>query len=679
MLCTVCLGLKAQDKKTLADTLKKDSVADEKQLKEVKISTRKKIIERKIDRTVVNVSAFPTAAGTDAMDLLGRLPGLRVTDDGNINLMGKGATIYVDGKPTYLSGTDLAAYLKSLSTDLLDKIELMPNPPAKYDAAGSGGLINIITKKNKQPGYHAGISANAGTGVYRKVNGSLNMSYRVGKLNLFANAGAGSPKDFENASAIRRFLNTDGSAAAVLDQESEIAYTRNTGSVKLGADYYLNKKTALGIILNTTRNSVRERGDNSNLMLNGAYQLDSVIYSANDVNNKFRNGLLNLNMVHQFDSLGSELSIDLDYGKYHTQIDQIFSNRTFSPADVLLNKEIIRGALPREISIYSAKTDLAWPLRNDIKVNTGLKLSKVSTNNKAGYFRGKEVPDQIDDNRSNSFLYDETIAAAYLEGYREFGRLGIKAGIRAEHTRSEGHQSGNALVRDSSFTRSYLNVFPTLFVSFKPDPTNNNQFFLSYGRRIGRPGYDKLNPFLSLVQRYNQVSGNPFLKPDFTHNLEFTHVFREQLNTVLYYSDISNISGQVIRPVGDIYVSRPENTGGIQITGAMVTYNRDVFKWWNADFSVNPERVHMKALLGSKRIDTTFYAYSFNWFNRLTISKGCSAELVLNWGGRSFSGQNTTKGIAALRAGIKQQIFKGNGSLGLTGSDLIPQLPVAGY
>jgi outer membrane receptor protein involved in Fe transport len=198
----------AQDKNQPTDTLKKDTLT--KILKEVTITSRKKMIERKIDRTIVNVAGFITTAGTDALDLLGRLPGLRVTDDGNVNLMGKGATIYVDGKPTYLSGNDLAAYLKSLPTDLLDKIELMPNPPAKYDAAGSGGIINIITKKNKQAGYNASVAANAGTGVYRKINGSLNMNYRVKKLNLFANAGAGSPKDFENASATRRFLNPDG-------------------------------------------------------------------------------------------------------------------------------------------------------------------------------------------------------------------------------------------------------------------------------------------------------------------------------------------------------------------------------------------------------------------------------------------------------------------------------------
>jgi hypothetical protein len=667
-LFTASLTAIAQDKKQPTDTLKKDTLT--KILKEVTITSRKKMIERKIDRTVVNVAGFITTAGTDALDLLGRLPGLRVTDDGNVNLMGKGATIYVDGKPTYLSGNDLAAYLKSLPTDLLDKIELMPNPPAKYDAAGSGGIINIITKKNKQAGYNASIAANAGTGVYRKINGSLNMNYRVKKLNLFANAGAGSPKDFENSTATRRFLNPDGTVAATLDQESEIAYTRNNGNLKLGADYYLNKKTTIGMILNATRNSVNEQGDNRNLMFNGGGQLDSTINSTNYADNNLNNKLLNLNMVHQFDSLGTELSIDLDYGKYHTQTNQLFSNRTYSAQGVLQNSDRIRGVLPRDISIYSAKTDFSVPLKNGIKLNTGLKVSKVNTNNDAGYYTGGADAEQPDYNRTNSFKYNETISAAYLESYKEFKRFGIKAGLRAEQTQSAGHQAGNAVVADSTFSRSYINLFPTLFLSFKPDSLNTNQFFFNYSRRIGRPGYDKLNPFLSLVQRYNQVAGNPFLSPDFTNTFEFTHVYKEQLNTILYYSTLSNISSTVIRPMGDIYIRRPENTGNIQITGAMITYNKDVFKWWNTDLSINPERVHMNLLLGGKRIDTTYVANSFNWFNRFTVSKTCTAELVMNWGGRSFSGQNTTEGIVAFRAGIKKQVLNGNGSIGISGSDL---------
>jgi hypothetical protein len=662
------MTLLAQDKKPATDTLKKDTLA--KQLSEVNVIGRKKLIERKIDRSVINVAGMITAAGTDAMDLLSRLPGLRSNDDGNFNLMGKGATIYVDGKPTYLSGSDLAAYLRSFPADLLDKIELMPNPPAKYDAAGNGGIINIITKRNKQAGYNASVAANAGFGVYRKLNGSINMNYRVKKLNLFAMVAAGSPKDFENAVATRRFLKPDGSVSSILEQEGETIITRRNANLKLGADYYLNKKTTIGMIWNAGKNTVAENGDNTNLMLNSLGQVDSSIYSANNVNSKLKNSLINFNLVHQFDSVGTELGLDFDYGNYHTKADQLFTNRTFSAQNILLNNERIRGVLPRQIDIYSAKADYSKPLANGIKLNTGIKISKVDTRNEASYFKGDLDAEKADFNRTNSFNYNETISAAYVEGYKEFKNFGVKAGFRAEQTRASGHQFGNALVADSSFNRRYLSIFPTLFLSFKPDSTNDNQFYFNYGRRINRPAYDKLNPFLSLVQRYNQVSGNAFLNPDFSKNFEFTHTFKDKLNTILYYSTLFNISGPVIRPVGDVYVKRPENTGNVQITGAMITYNQDIFKCWNTDISVNPERVHMNLLLAGKRVDTTFVAFSLNWFNRFTISKTCSAEMVVNWGGPSFDGQNASKGTAALRAGIKKQLLNGNASIGLSGGDL---------
>ncbi|TDO19974.1 outer membrane beta-barrel protein [Pedobacter duraquae] len=660
----------AQEREQKTDTVKKDSLISLHFLDEVKVSTRKKIIERKVDRTIINIAQLANVAGIDVLDLLGKLPGLRVTDDGNINLMGKGVTVYVDGKLTYLSGNDLAAYLKSMPVDLLDKIELMPNPSAKYDAAGSGGVVNIITKKNKQEGYNIGAAANLGKGFYRKANGSVNMNYRQGKFNFFGNAGVGAPKDFENSSSTRRFLTSQGFPISTLSQENEITYTRYNSNLKLGADYYLNTKTTMGIIMNAANNTVEERGHNTNLRFSRFIYPDSSVISINNVNNRFRNKLLNLNITHQFDSLGSELSVDMDYGKYRTQIDQVFSNSTFSDIGLPTNNTRISGMLPRDITIYSAKADFSYPSKKGIAFNSGIKISKVATDNKAEYFKGKIGGEQPDSERSNHFRYHEIISAAYMEGYQELGEFAFKVGLRIEDTQANGHQLGNSIMPDSTFNRKYANLFPSLFISFKPDKENKHQFFLNFGRRIGRPGYDKLNPFLTLVQRYNHVSGNPFLQPDFTNNFELSHVFKEQLNTVAYYSDLSNISGQVIRTYGDVYVQRPENTGSLQITGLMITYNKDIFKWWNADLSVNPERIHMNVLLDSKRVDTTYYAHSLNWFNRLTIGKNCTAELVLNWGGRTFSGQNTTKGIAALRAGIRKQFFKGKATIGVSASDL---------
>jgi hypothetical protein len=639
-------------------------------LKEVNIIAKKKYIERKIDRTIVNIDGFITNAGNTTFDILGRLPGLRVTEDGNMNLLGKGVTIYIDGKSTYLSGADLSAYLKSLPADLLDKVELIPNPPARYEAAGSGGIVNIITKKKKQQGFNGGITLNAGEGVYHKINGALNFNYRIKKVNIFSNIGYGTPEDFQQTSSTRRYKDEQDIPYSILEQTSFIKYARKNANLKLGMDYYVNDKTTLGIIFNGIKRSVKERGANENRMYNGAFNLDSIIYSNNNVDNNWKNGAVNLNMVHRFNSNGQELSIDLDYATYKSLSEQLFENNTYNAGKIWASKDDLLGNLPRAINIYSAKADYSLPLKNNIKLDAGLKSSVVKTDNEAKYFthlNGVSIPDY---EKTNTFRYQENINALYLEGYKEFKHLGVKAGIRLEQTNAEGHQLGNITHVDSLFTRHYLNAFPTLFLSYKFDTLNRHQLFLSYGRRINRPAYDQLNPFLSLVQKYNQEVGNPFLSPEFAQTAQLTHVYKEKLTTNLYYSYMNNTVSEVITTTGDVYIKRPQNVGNLTIMGALFSYNLDVTSWWNMDFTYNPERVHLNNIYNGTIVDTSFMAQSFNFYNRLTFKNGWSGEMAFDWGGRTFSGQNTTKGIAATRVGIKKQLFHNMGALGLSVNDI---------
>jgi hypothetical protein len=664
-----CISARSIAQKTTTDTIKTDSVKI-KQLNEVLIKSTKKMIEHKVDRTIVNLAGQVTLQGLDAYELLERMPGVRVTGDGAINLLGKGATVYIDGKPTYLSGNDLVAYLRTLPAPQLAKIELMPNPPAKYDAAGSGGIINIFTRKDRLPGYNAGVNLNAGSGQYRKLNGSVNFNYRVDKLNFFLNAGAGAPKDFEKLTGTRRFTDDQHNILSILDQQSRSEFTREDNNIKLGTDYYVNKHTTFGFIVNLNRNQVKEYGLNTNVMYNANYQPDSSVAVLSRTNSQLKNGSVNLNMAHQFDTLGTELTVDLDRSHFNTKGNQLFTNNSYSPASIPLSDFTIRGELPRQIDIYSAKTDFSKSF-NGFQFGTGLKFSRVKTDNVARYFADTGAGEQADYIKSNTFLYTEDITAAYTELGKEYKRFGIKAGLRAEKTRSSGHQLGNALMPDSAFNRSYTNLFPTLFLSWRPDSAGKHQLYLNMGRRIGRPGYDKLNPFLTTLQRYNRESGNPFLSPDFTNNIELSHNYNDQLNTNIYYSQLNNITSQVTSAEDDVYVKRPVNSGNIAIAGAMITYNRNVTKWWNTDISINPERVSLSLAFDGLKVDTTFWAHSVNWFNRLTLSKTLTAEVVVNYGGGTFSGQYASKGTAALRAGIRKQLMAGNMTLGLSGTDLL--------
>lgn len=662
------LILNAQDKKSAADTIKTDSIKI-RQLDEVLIINTRKMIEHKVDRTVVNLGGQTSLNGIDAFELLERLPGVRLTNDGGVNLLGKGAAVYVDGRPTYLSGSDLVAYLRTLSATQLSIIELMPNPPAKYDAAGSGGIINIFTKKDAAPGYNAGANLNAGSGQYRKVNGSVNLNYRMGKLNLFLNAGAGAPKDFNEYTGTRLFIDGQQETLSILKQQSRSEYTRDNSSLKLGADYYVTKHTTFGMIANLNRNQVKEYGLNTNQMYAPGNSLDSSVTVVSQTSSIFKSGAINLNLAHQFDSLGTELTVDADRAHFNLSGQQLFTNNAFSPGGDPLSNFSIRAELPRQIDIYAAKTDFNKSFQG-FQFGAGAKFSKVKTDNIAGYFFDRGAGEQPDYNRSNRFLYLEEISSAYAELAKEYGKFGVKVGLRGERTRSKGNQIGNQLIPDSTFSRTYSNLFPTAYLSWKPDSAHKHQFYLNFGRRISRPGYEKLNPFLTTLQRYNQEAGNPFLAPDFASNIELSHSYNDQLNTHVYYSRLTNISSEVTTVANDVYTKRPLNSGNVTIAGAMITYNRNITNWWNTDINLNPERVSLHMAFNEVKVDTTFWAQSVNWYNKLTFGKSLTGEIVLNYGGRTFSGQEATRGIMAVRAGLRKQLMGGNMSVGISGSDL---------
>ena len=228
-----------------------------KELAGVTVVSQKPLIEQKIDRTVVNVEASVSNTGSNAMEVLEKSPGISVDKDGNISLKGKqGVQVFVDGRPTYLSGQDLANMLRNMQSSQLDQLEIMTNPPAKYDASGNSGIINIKTKKNKQVGYNGSVTVGYGQGVYPKTNESVNMNYRAGKVNVFGNGSYAYRERFQQLEIQRKFI--DGVSKNVLsnfDQQNNLRNNDESYSGKIGLDYFASKKTTLGIVLNGSKSN----------------------------------------------------------------------------------------------------------------------------------------------------------------------------------------------------------------------------------------------------------------------------------------------------------------------------------------------------------------------------------------------------------------------------------------
>ena len=458
-------------------------------------------IEQKADRTIINVDASPSNAGSTAMDVLEKAPGVTLDKDDNISLKGKqGVTVMIDGKPTYLSATQLADYLRSLPASAIDQIELMTNPSAKYDAAGNSGIINIRTKKNKMKGFNGNLNLTHTQGVYPKPSGSLNLNYRTGQFNFFLNAGYSHWEGFQVLQIQRKYMDDDAAQTvnSIFQQTTVMHFINPEGNLKFGMDYYMTPKTTIGFVVSGFRNKEMDRSGSNIQLLSPGYVVDSLVYSPNTNNSSWKNGSANLNFRHTYDSSGRELTADLDYVRYSSVSNQYFNNQTFTPDKSLLDQSVLTGYLPSTINIYTFKTDYTRPLAKGYKLETGIKLSYVNTNNTANYYDVVNGKSNVDTTKTNAFIYRENINAAYVTMTKQYGKKwNIQAGLRAENTNYYGHQLGNGLTvinNDSSFSRSYINLFPTLYLTY--DANEKNTFTLNYGRRIDRPAYQDLNPFL---------------------------------------------------------------------------------------------------------------------------------------------------------------------------------------
>jgi hypothetical protein len=573
-------------------------------LNEVSVTAQRPFVQQKIDRTVVNPEALISNAGSTALDVLDKAPGVTVDQNGAISLKGQGVTIFIDDKPTYLSGSDLESYLRSLSSASIDQIELMSNPPAKYDAAGNGGVINIRTKRTKIKGFNGSMNLSYTQGRYGRTVNSFNFNYRHNKLNLSGNLGFNTNNSFNDLTINRHFEDASGNLKSNFIQNS---FRRGKGenyTSNIGLDYYLSDKATIGLNLTGIYNPNLNMADVNSQFSNPQNKIDSTIFAHNEQNSVFKNAGLNLNYRQKLNKNGREITADVDYLNYESNNNQEFNNTSFLANGALKSSDLLTGMLPANIDIFSAKTDYEHPFKNSLKLSSGLKTSYTETDNVANYFyssNGLTVPDY---DKTNHFVYKENINAAYLNATKDYKKWAIQLGLRLENTVSNGHQLGNAKKSDSTFKRSYTNLFPTVYLQYKLDTAQIHVFGLNYGRRIDRPYYQDLNPFISPIDKFTYYTGNPFLKPSFTDNIELSHTYRSKFTVSLSYSKTRDDSNETIEIVNGIYYSRPGNIGKTTVKTFSFNGAFDLAKWLNYNYYGRIANVHSVSDFYTGLLDT---------------------------------------------------------------------------
>ena len=639
-------------------------------LQAVSVTAKKQFIERKIDRTVMNVDALLSNAGLSALEVLENAPGVIVSSEGDISLKGKsGVMIFIDDKPTYLSGADLANYLKGLPSGTLDKIEIIPNPPARYDAAGNAGVINIRTKKTKVRGFNGGLNLNYNQGKYARTNNSINFNYRSPKINFFGTGSYATANTYNDLDIYRYYQNPDGSLRSTFFQNSFIRRHFTSSNLKLGLDYFLTPKTTIGILLSGIYRPSNESTINRSVVANGAGVVDSVITANNKEEGKWKNGSVNLNFLYRY-SDNKEISFDLDYITYDSKEKHDFLNGIYGPSGNLKSTDGLIGNLPSDISIYSAKADYSTTLKSKAVFAAGAKTSFVNTDNAANYFTVINNITAPDYNITNHFLYKETINAAYVNLNKDWSKFSMQAGLRLENTISNGHQLGNPQKADSSFRRSYTNLFPTLYLLYKLDTNSNNQLAFSYGRRIDRPYYQDLNPFISPLDKFSIYVGNPYLQPSFTDAFELSHIFKNQITTTLSYSYTADIVQETIDLANSIYISRPANIGKSSVLGLGVSGSVKIKKLITTNFYAEVQNRHYKGVVYEYALDTSLVYFGANITNQASFGKGWSAEISGNYRTGILVGQIISSQTGRVNAAIGKKILNNKGSLKLNFRDI---------
>ncbi len=640
-------------------------------LADVTVTSKKQFIEQSIDKTVVNVDASPSSVGLSAMDILEKTPGVSVDKDGNISLKGKqGVLVLIDGKPSYLSGQELANYLKNMPSTMLDQFEIMTNPPAKYDAAGNSGIINIKTKKSKTKGFNTSVTVGSGMGKYAKANESINLNYRTGKLNLYGNYSYSYNKGYQSLDLTRRFRDSaQKNISSIFNQHSDMYPKYHSHNIKLGMDYYLTKKTTLGIVLNGNFNPGTFALNNTTDIYDADSKLQNITTTNSSSKDKWKNYGVNFNTDTKLDTAGTDLSSSFDYIYYNSASNQLFNNYFFDDAgNTTTPAQILRGYTPSIINIYSGKIDYSHPLKHNAKFEAGVKSSYVNTDNLAAYdtlANGKWI-NYV--GRTNHFMYKENINAAYVNFSKDLNKKwSAQLGLRLENTSSKGEQ----LTTGESFKRDYTDLFPTAYLSYKMN--DKNQFGLNYGRRIQRPDYGDLNPFYYFLDIYTYQVGNPYLKPQFSNNIELSHSYKNMLNTTLAYTSVKDIIQQQLEQVDSTHTTyvRQSNLAQQKSLTLSINANVPITKWWKANMYVQGGYNKFKGFINESVIDVSGASFNTNIQNQFTLPKGWSMELNGYYNSRANYGTITSLPQGSLGFAVSKNILKDRASIKLNARDFL--------
>lgn len=641
----------------------------ENSLKEVVVTAARPLIQQQYDKTVINVASSLTAVGSTALEVLEKAPGITVDQNDNIAMRGRqGVLVMIDGKLVPMSGQDLANMLRSMSAEQIEKIDLITNPSAKYDASGNSGIIDIRLKKGNNVGTNGSLSLSYGQGVYSKLNPSLNFNSRSKKLNVFGSYNYGYREDFNDLTIFRNFYTPSNQLTGGNNYVNYFQFAFNNHNLRLGADYNLGKKAILGFTVNGISNKGNVDADSRAKSFNATNQATGSFNTVGTNSPERTNTSYNLNYKHTLDSGGKELSADLDYARFRSDEIQNYTTNYYGLNDVPSRTPYkLLGDLSGLLDIRSFKIDYNQPLKAwNGRFEAGLKSSWVESDNNVAFYDRSNGSDILDAGKSNHFIYNENINAAYVNTSGKWKKLNIQLGLRLENTVAEGVQ----LKDNSNFDRNYTQLFPSGYLGYRF--SENNDLGISLSRRINRPSYRQLNPFKVFLDPATSSAGNPFLKPELTNSFELTHTLKQKFITKIGYSRTTDNILSVLSPDTEpnTVLQTGRNLAKFDYYNFSFGFPISVGKWLNSTNNALLYYGRYSGNLVNTNLNAGRTTFTFNSNNNFVVNNTVTAEFIGNYQGKSTYGFLEIDPIWSMGLGVQKQLFDKKASLKLNVSDV---------
>jgi hypothetical protein len=636
-------------------------------LEEVTVKATRPEIIIEADKTIVNVEGTVMAEGSNAFDVIGRSPGVYVDQDGNVILNGRsGVTVMINDRPTYMSAVDLSNFLRAMPAENIKSIEVINNPSSRFDAEGSAGVINIRLKKNTVDGMFGNVQLGGQyNGLWAPISG-ISLNVKKGKWSTNANLNYNHYANVNELEIERNFTFEEGTSN--FKQESEITQRNKNLFFNGSANYEIDENQNIGLNIQVSDNLNATINNSMTQIISSGTNDISDLDSYNDGDGRSNRLFANLHYDAKLDTIGTKISSDIDFTRMNSDGESLLSNQywTGNTQNNLINDRILTQN-DMFYTIFTAKVDFVKPLGKGRTLETGVKGSWVESDNNLDLTKSVEDGPFEEQPGSNRFIYNENVMAAYATYKGNFSeKLSFQAGLRGEYS----DISGNSVTLEKLNTQQYFNLFPSAFLQHKV--SDNYQIVYNINRRITRPNYRLLNPFIYYIDPLTAETGNPNLKPQYSNNIEMNHVVKGSYQFSLAYSETEDAFMQV-------FIQNQENKTTVTFTDNFdktknVNFRAiaplEIKEWWSTSNMVQVTYNRFKSLIGDDYLDNAQTSYMLRTQHNLNLPKGFKLELIGMYLGPQIWGQGMIDGFGWVDAGITKSIMKDKLTISVNGTDL---------